>query len=227
MIVVPPLVDSKRLSVSESVAIDSCRAVACLVVVGSHVYEAVTLDFVNPINEALSYSAVVLFFLVSGFVNYHSYSGNHSLKSFFVARCRRILPAYYVALAVGLVLSLTLGLFEWSQFYAVIFLNPLFGTVPTNAPLWSLAYEVWLYCLGPLLFARRFFIRVITWAFCLAVFAYFDYFSLAAAFGLGYLLAFWRLRWPLRLRFLPIVGRHSYEIYVFHYPVLIALGMFV
>lgn len=213
------------ISYNESRAIDSWRSLACLVVVCSHIYEFVTLDLNNYWNELISYSAVVLFFAISGFVNTHSFYSKASIREFFHARAVRILPLFWLSLSFGIVLAVAFGLFQWRYLWSVFALSPVFGTVPTNAPLWSLAYEIWLYLALPLLLVPLpLFVKAISVFVIFFLFALFDHLPLLLAFLVGVLLAGAGCRWPLPLWFFPRLGRSSYEIYIFHYPVFFVIG---
>lgn len=118
------------------------------------------------------YLGVDLFFLVSGFLLTlpwfaHARAGRSppSTRAFYARRIRRIVPAYYVQLAVlfALVMPLLHGLrywrsdlyvYAWNAFAHALFLHgttPLTsGSLGVNGALWTLAVEAQYYLLVPL-----------------------------------------------------------------------------
>lgn len=104
--------------------------------------------------------AVILFFLISGFVINHSFHNaeNKSFKAFFLKRALRIYPPLLAVFAFHYVLvSLSVGQWanpQWQNLLAnVLMLQDNIGFVPGtlaqpymgNTPLWSLSYEWWFY----------------------------------------------------------------------------------
>ena len=116
----------------------------------------------------IGWVALPIFFVVSGFCIHLTYCGTSqpSLKGFYIRRFFRIYPAYLLALLVFATvfpesrLAFT-KLTHWAQLAAHIFqFHNLFETslYAVNASYWTIAIEVQLYLLFPLLliFARRF-----------------------------------------------------------------------
>lgn len=139
-----------------------------------------TLAEANPLQILLwpfqfGYEMVCLFLLLSGFSLHYSERarelsvGNRStLRAFLRRRAWRIAPAYYASLVFGVLVIVALPAPELRPGYetqaqaspaAVLahlpFLHNAKGEwlLQGNAPLWSLAYEVQLYLLFPMLYA--------------------------------------------------------------------------
>lgn len=207
-----------------SVCIDSLRVIACGVVVASHVYEMVTGVLDNPINETVSYWAVVLFFFLSGYVNLPSYHRAGSYGRFLVSRARRLFPLYYLALLLSGALAVLYGLARSSDVWNLVFAQSLFvPVIQTNAPLWSLAWEMVLYLAFPVFvqFVQR---PSLVSAVALVPLGLVFYLhpALFLAFLVGVFLAHQGIRFP-RFDFVPRLGRYTYEVYIFHYPALLVL----
>lgn len=107
------------------------------------------------------WAGVAIFFAVSGFCVHLSYARNpeQGWRVYFLRRFFRIYPPYLIALIVfGLILpALAISLvpaFSWRQFLSHLFLIHNFQRVTLfciNPALWSIAVEVQLYALYPLL----------------------------------------------------------------------------
>lgn len=165
--------------------IDGMRAVAALVVVLNHAYGqawcAFYDQFPSPAFAFLTYSlaighlAVSVFIVISGFCLYMPVARvGGALKGgaglFFRRRARRILPPYYAALALSLLLIATIigepsgSLWDVSATVRptdiashVLMLQNVFGTGRINYVFWSIALEWQIYFLFPalvLLFRR-------------------------------------------------------------------------
>jgi peptidoglycan/LPS O-acetylase OafA/YrhL len=114
--------------------------------------------------------AVMIFFLLSGFVIAYSVREGMPLRSYLILRARRIYPIYLAALAI----AYACASFKQGQWAAIrghdllgnllmlqdlSFLKPgvWFDSYQGNLPLWSLSYEWWFYmlfipmerCIGP------------------------------------------------------------------------------
>lgn len=107
--------------------------------------------------------AVMLFFIISGFVVYYSTAkhGDHSFLTYFARRARRIFPIFFLALAISFVTVILLGrtpvtglllgqllgnVFMLQDISSAggkpgVWITPFCG----NLPLWSLSYEWWFY----------------------------------------------------------------------------------
>ena len=85
--------------------------------------------------------SVDVFFLLSGFVLTHSLRRPIPWRQFALKRVLRLLPVYYVTLALVLPISaLTPGNFLLNLLVA----TPWFGSDPLNFPAWSICWELYL-----------------------------------------------------------------------------------
>jgi len=148
--------------------LDSVRGIAILMVFLFHGFEDLILAGPNvPIWERLflstvrlGWTGVNLFFVLSGFlitgILLDSANKPHYYSSFYFRRALRILPAYYLLIAV-LVLLGRIGLVgehtSWSfAGLSVIYLSnitPLLGVPRDYSPFWSLAVEEHFYLIWP------------------------------------------------------------------------------
>jgi len=149
--------------------LDGVRAIACLSVISYHVHYLVKSYNVPAVMGGITYSLVMsgwsgvtLFFVLSGFLLFLPYAKAllfaeawPSARTFYLRRALRILPGYYVALALLILLSHpeylrvdhlpSLGLF-------LTFLMDAPSTYQQiNGPFWTLAIEWQYYMLLPLL----------------------------------------------------------------------------
>ncbi|GAA5014780.1 hypothetical protein GCM10023206_25210 [Acinetobacter puyangensis] len=164
-----------------SLQLDSLRGLSAIIVLFSHCFQA----FIGPLDlslyslvRLLGQAAVMMFFVLSGYLIGHSIQKNiyihqqFQLKSYFRQRCKRILPPFIFALLLVTVLYHLAPDFFYSGTHqilpqqgmmirenitidpteligSVLFLNGfLTNTLSANAPLWSLSYEVWFYVLA-------------------------------------------------------------------------------
>jgi peptidoglycan/LPS O-acetylase OafA/YrhL len=144
--------------------LDGLRAIACLMVVAHHILprlpqnESVLSELIQTFG-IMAQAGVSVFFVLSGFLLSlpfwragYQLKPMPSLRTYLIRRFARILPAFYLALVVSFVLSISLfeskltiellarlaaGLTFLNSFHAVT----LFP-VDVNAPLWSIGFEV-------------------------------------------------------------------------------------
>ncbi len=193
--------ESVRSEIGNIEAIEGLRGIAVSWVVMFH-YLVVRSDVPkDPWNSAIAghhllnvvisngYLGVDLFFLITGFLLIlpwarHLHEGRRppSVGDFYVRRIRRIVPAYYVQLAVLLVFFMPVlhgGINYWKRdiefiSYNVIahllflhYTTPLSSaSMSANGPLWSLGLEAQYYLLLPI-FAARFSRSPVRWAIIL------------------------------------------------------------
>jgi peptidoglycan/LPS O-acetylase OafA/YrhL len=172
--------------------IDGVRGLAAVVVLANHAIFFVPRNTPSRLADAgvadllvwpfrFGPEMVELFLLISGFSLYYSELARRSrnrppttLGQFAARRAWRIGPVYYLAFAIGLVVTLSLSgrLALVARYQGLNLLHTTTGGVIShlffvhsfkpswlyqiNAPLWSLAYEAQLYLLFPLIyFAMR------------------------------------------------------------------------
>lgn len=162
-----------KLKPALSAYLDFMRFVAAFAVLLGHMDQDGIAMAWMPLSR-FSHEAVVIFFVLSGFIIYYSTTSRTSTwRQYAVARLSRIysvaLPSVLACVLLAWVLSHTDGfdparLSNYRQplvvdiIYSLLFLNEswLPGTnVPLNDPYWSLCYEVWFY----VLFGAHFFAR--------------------------------------------------------------------
>jgi peptidoglycan/LPS O-acetylase OafA/YrhL len=154
---------SRRLTPELRVALDAIRALAALYVVVHHVVATRDLPAALTVPFRFGQEAVILFFLLSGFVIFANERGRVSRpRGYFLRRLRRIYPALVAAVIVSTLIELWNGdlgeLFSARELIGTLaslqdvdFLKPGVIVDPYlgNDPLWSLSYEVAFYLVFP------------------------------------------------------------------------------
>ena len=156
--------DVSEASRGPILGLEAIRAIAALTVLAGHIYTKVdgfprsrAFDFIT--NYATE--AVVAFFVLSGVVL--TLKARDAVGPYLVARCLRIMPIYYLSLAMTLLVSLGTGI-EISAGQVLgnaLFLQNLAGDIVSppaaNMALWSLSYEMMFYLAFPIVLmgARR------------------------------------------------------------------------
>jgi len=151
-------------------ALDGVRAVATLAVISFHINGMVHNHFwdmhANPLASAVvtfGGSGVTLFFVLSGFLLFLPYARAllfenrwPSMRRFYLRRALRIIPGYYVALCLMILLFQRQYLQpdHWKQL--ALFFTFFMDSVPQtwrklNGPFWTLAVEWQFYLLLPFL----------------------------------------------------------------------------
>jgi peptidoglycan/LPS O-acetylase OafA/YrhL len=149
------------------IALDLLRGAAALTVFFCHVRAAAFVEFgalpasqqTMPVATVfaltrMGHEAVLVFFILSGFLVggpaiRRALHKQFDLRAYAIDRGTRI----FVPLIPACILTVAIGSFafsfkpDWLQVgLNIIGLNNIFGvTLPINAPLWSLAYEIWFY----------------------------------------------------------------------------------
>lgn len=162
-----------KLTPSFSGYLDFLRFGAALAVLLGHMdQDGVSMDWI-PLAR-FSNDAVIVFFVLSGFIIYHStVSRSTTWRQYAAARLSRIysvaLPAVVVCVALAIWLSVRPGFHPetlsnysapslWHALSSLLFLNESWlnaAVVTLNDPYWSLCYEVWYYVLfGIFTFAK-------------------------------------------------------------------------
>jgi peptidoglycan/LPS O-acetylase OafA/YrhL len=144
--------------------LDAIRGLAACYVVIYHLITPISAipGIVKEGFFSFGQEAVILFFLLSGFViTYSIYKKpDITFKDYFVRRFRRIYFPFLISLLLSiLIYALQDALakeFTWSEFWGNVFMLQDFGSVKpgvwvhpflSNYPLWSLSYEWWFYML--------------------------------------------------------------------------------
>ncbi|GAA4160683.1 acyltransferase [Gryllotalpicola daejeonensis] len=151
-----------RLSTRARAGLDAARACSAVYVVLHHVSTALPMPAAITWSLSFAQEAVMVFFLLSGFVIFANEADRvHELRAFYLRRARRIYPIVLVAMGVSTVVW-ALGVAHhtptWRSALATLFSvddlsskpGVVGGTYLDNAPLWSLSYELFFYAVFPL-----------------------------------------------------------------------------
>jgi len=163
----------RTLSGLSSLFLDSLRFMAALIVLITHAraiwFPEGELDQV-PSN--LSHGAVVVFFVLSGFVIAHTTThSNRGPAAYAIARLSRLYSVFLPAMIITTICFLTLksinpGIFnQYNQdqsgfrfLISVFFCNEIwfFSSAPLiNGPIWSLSHEFWFYMIFGSIYYKR------------------------------------------------------------------------
>ena len=154
----------KEIGTARIFGLDLMRAVAILLVLGSHMlfnFPDVTDTFLVAVLRLGGVMGVELFFVLSGFligrILYRIYCAEHfktaDLRYFLIRRWFRTLPNYYVILLLNILLVFTIRDAVpgdvWSYFFFVQNFSSGMGVFFTES--WSLPIEEWAYVVAPIL----------------------------------------------------------------------------
>jgi peptidoglycan/LPS O-acetylase OafA/YrhL len=154
----------RRLSGSTSVFLDCLRILAALFVVIYHAFQQWGVTYLNITSylENFAHSAVVLFFVLSGYlIGYTATNNNRGIRQYAAARLSRLYSVVIPTLVLMAIVEIMVNYFDpglaahYSKGSVLIryglcftFCNEigLFSAAPPiNSPLWSLSYEFWYY----------------------------------------------------------------------------------
>jgi len=127
------------------------RFMLAFIVMSVHLGDADHTHFLNWASNFGGFESVLGFLLISGFSIGKSISKNK--QSYFKRRVARIYPVYLASLATALILSfssLNLSILPMLGLN-LIFATQIFTLGSFGLPTWTLALEVWLYAIAPLL----------------------------------------------------------------------------
>jgi peptidoglycan/LPS O-acetylase OafA/YrhL len=154
---------ARKLSARARAGLDVARAFAAIYVVFHHVVASVNAPELIDLLFTFGQEAVIIFFLLSGFVIFANERERVAHpRGYYLRRLRRIYPLIVIAMIVSTVLwaaGLIDAKFSWSSLFGTLFslqdiafLKPGVITTPYlgNDPLWSLSYEVFFYAVFPL-----------------------------------------------------------------------------
>jgi peptidoglycan/LPS O-acetylase OafA/YrhL len=161
---------AKQEGQSTIATLDGVRAFAALFVIGFHIDVINNTDlwvpWKHPLASALitfGGSGVTLFFVLSGFLLFMPYAKAllfetrwPSARQFYLRRALRILPGYYIALAIMVLLFQPQYLQPAYWKRLLLFITMFMDSTPQtfrqlNGPFWTLAIEWQFYMLMPLL----------------------------------------------------------------------------
>lgn len=161
----------RKLIGYSSIYLDCLRLCCALLVVAGHCRQIITPGWkVNGI-FLLGHGAVVIFFVLSGYVIAHTTSVKHrNFKTYIVARYARLYSVYVPALIFTAACALLLFCINRTLFLqydrgnntiryllTLFFSNEFWFTSvapPLNGPFWSLSFEFWYYTLFAILFYK-------------------------------------------------------------------------
>jgi peptidoglycan/LPS O-acetylase OafA/YrhL len=140
---------------------DSLRGIAVLCIIAFHV-TSITGEINKPVLgdlfAVLGNQALILFFVISGFLLYRPYAAAHqagrrrpSARRYFRRRGLRIVPAYWFALTLLAIFPGIVGPFtgDWWRYYFFLQAYSSRTLVRGIPPAWSLTVEVSFYLLLP------------------------------------------------------------------------------
>lgn len=144
--------------------VDSLRLFAASIVVLFHIYEShVTNDVIKSfLNSGIGIAAVLLFFMISGYVLPFTVRKGLNLREFFISRVCRLFPLYFTALAVIGFGGATGLIVHWAYMWDsspfvwlanILIVQDFVGARPFLGVSWTLAIEMIWYVLFFVAFA--------------------------------------------------------------------------
>jgi peptidoglycan/LPS O-acetylase OafA/YrhL len=170
----------RAMNKSYSLYLDIVRlSAAVLVVLAHYCQHGIVSDALRPFIPELGREAVVIFFVLSGFViAYSTAQKSVSLRQYAVARCARIYSVAAPILLLAFVLAIFIQPdFQVARWYLYVPMHLFFSgelwnlsqTPPLLTPYWSLGFEVWYYVLFGILMYSRGLVRMLLAAVILLV----------------------------------------------------------
>ncbi|RZK40971.1 MAG: acyltransferase [Hymenobacter sp.] len=166
-------ISKRELAGWPSIFLDGIRFVAAATVLVAHC-QAIWFPEreSNPLPSNLSHGAVVLFFVLSGFVIAHTTSSNNrSGKEYAIARLSRLYSVFLPALVITVICALLVkelvpaiyGKYQQNHvafryIVSLLFCNEIWflSSAPlVNGPIWSLSYEFWYYAIFGSFFYKK------------------------------------------------------------------------
>lgn len=142
-------------------ALTSLRFFAAFIVLILHFGLGTSLAKASPGVFTAGPEMVTLFFVLSGFVLTLAYGEKRNISTYeyFINRTARIVPAYYLGLALMLILTAKHGLDTVDPFTLLLNVTFMQSWLPTyshtlNYPAWTLSIEVGFYVIFPFLLVR-------------------------------------------------------------------------
>lgn len=160
--------------------LDSFRGIAALIVFFHHIYTRFYSHFPNKYKwtsylfnflSSLNVSAVLFFFIISGFsialsINGRIPSSNKEVNFYIFRRLKRIIPLYILALLLTAVCGLVTNEIWVDNSFNIqtlvgnilflqnspSYLGNWFSPYGNNGPLWSISFEMWYYIFLPIIF---------------------------------------------------------------------------
>lgn len=199
---------------------DSIRAIACAAVIVWHCFLTIvptaptaSQQIVSLPLGAAAREAVVVFVILSGYLLGRHWRGGFSrddlggkFRTYMLRRTWRMVPSYWAALALAVVLMLVFGLDQaqgshwdsglpltwWRVTVDFLMLSDIVGQVPVSHQLWTVPIEYHLYLMAPLvvLFRRRWIVLLFGVGLTLLVVFALPHFH-APFFIFAFIAAFW------------------------------------
>lgn len=212
--------------------INSLRWYLCLTVVVGHFFKIFYLIFDNDFINWSGFIAVCCFMFLSGYVNHNSLSKSQNRSSFLISRAKRILIPFYIALLFSFSILAIFNVEIKQEYFLTIFMfQHLFGfeTISSNAPMWTISYEVLLYVVFALSFNNKV-VKFIAIVFSLYLLFYLNnpyYIIFYILFSIGSILSHYKIE--MDFIYIPFLTKKNwtYELYLFHYPVFLVILRFI
>lgn len=147
----------------KNLTLEALRGIASLYVAVGH--WVLSIPEIHPVLKfifSFGQEAVIIFFIVSGYVIHTSWNSQkaQTLKTYFIKRFRRIYFPFLVSIILSIII-LPLSTFSWKELFGNLLMLQDFShgkpgvfveSFMGNAPLWSLSYEWGFYCVFPFIY---------------------------------------------------------------------------